>query len=189
MAEIPCAWCGRTRTVSLDNLSHTYMQTRFSQDIVRGTLTCAFCQKHTLFEMTGNDATYLPGQLYQEDLEPNVPESAREAFEDALKAMLGSCYRGTVALCRSAIEEALDAQYVPGNNLFEKASKAKGTILRDIEFSHADGARVLGRDALHKGKPVSMSEAELAIIITVQLLNHIAERPPYPASQSGPTSN
>jgi len=109
-------------------------------------------------------------------------------LEEALLCLYGASGRGTVAFCRSAVEEALAHKNVPGSSLDQKIKNAK-TILGDEERTLANGARLTGRNAIHRMAEATNSQAMLALTTTADLLNHIAQQTPLPASQSGTGSN
>ena len=110
-------------------------------------------------------------------------------FEEALLCFYGGSNRGTVAMCRSAVEEALDGKNVTGDNLAAKIENTPKSILADEEKSQATGARLTGRNALHRMAEVSTTQAMLALTTTTGLINHIGQQRALPASQSEPNSN
>ena len=80
-------------------------------------------------------------------------------------------------MCRAAIEESLDKKRVKGKDLFEKIENAKGTYLGDGEVAIATGARLIGRDALHHGLEVTLTQAAVMLSATAEVVNHIAQQP------------
>ena len=185
MAVIICAWCENKRNI-VHNPGMT--DTHTNKDVIRGVLTCGnpSCRRKTLFEMTGNDPSFLPGKLFQEDLRQNVDKDARTMFEDACLCMYGSSYRGVVAMCRSAVEAELEVKNVHGkkrDELYDKIETAKeGGLLDEVHYTEAHSARITGRDVLHRIGNVSLSQAILALTATADVLNYLAPKPPLPAS-------
>ena len=189
MANIKCAWCEYGRAITHGSASREMMADWVYKDTLRGALTCGHCDKITVFEMKGNELTYLPGKIFQEDMRHEVPENVAESLIEAVLCFHGTAYRGTVAMCRSAVEDALDTKGAKGNNLDQKIVDGQNRlqILGYEEIAQAHGARLAGRNALHRGAAVSQSQAMLALQTTLDLLNHIALQ--TPALQSGTDSN
>ena len=128
--------------------------------------------------------------MFEGDLKEDVAPNTKEMINEAVLCFFGSSYRGVVAFCRSALEEALEAKNVKGDDLFKKIEAAKkGELLGDVEVSQAHGARLVGREALHRMGIVSQAQGMLALAATVDLLNHITKQKPLPALQSKKDSN
>lgn len=188
MATIPCAVCGYEHEIR----SQTWRKANVGSDIhvptIRGFITCVGCFEKTVFEMSGNTAVYLPGRLFSEDLQPGIPKPIQSSFNEALLCFYGGANRGAVAMCRTALEEHLDFKgiKVPPNtkdDLYNKVIAAKDAgAFTDWEVSQAQGTRLIARDGLHRSQEVTNTEAQVAIGVTVQLLNHLSQWKP-PASQ------
>ena len=163
MALITCIRCGSQKRINVLYRGSTTS----TDDVLRGTLTCKreiekrtgeLCNGMTVFEMVDEGITFYPGRLFDEDIHLGVAESANEMLMEALLCFYGSSYRGVVAFCRSAAEEALDAKDVPGANLDAKIKKA-GDYLSAEERALANAARLTGRNALHHLAVVSTANA------------------------------
>ena len=87
-------------------------------------------------------------------------------------------------MCRSAVEEALDDKGISvpsgqNSDLYHKVAEAlRRELLTDFEVSQAQGARIIARDALHYGRILTQTEAQVALSVTSNLLNFIAEHEP-----------
>ena len=193
MAQIPCAWCGwnfrnigQTEKYSTGSPANDVLP----KDILRCVLTCGKCGGKTVFQLEdGYALTFLPGKLLTEGLRNIVAPNAKEMHEEALLCFYGGSGRGTVAFCRSAVEEALAHKNVPGRDLDAKIKNAPKDILGDEEKALANGARLTGRNAIHRMAEVSDSQGMLALTTTADLLNHIAQQRSLPASQSEKGNN
>ncbi len=158
MPEITCVKCGTRHGIT--HQGYLYGNQRVPNGKVRGVLTCYApqergraedtpCHGETLFELTQNAISWAPGQLFREGLAPHITSITRGLFAEALQAYYGGAYKGTVALCRSAIEQALDEKNVRGRDLWAKIENCPDDILGSSEKTKADSARLDGRDALH----------------------------------------
>jgi len=152
---------------------------------IRAAFTCGNCGGVSVFEMRGdNIITFNPGRMVNgpDELGSATPERAREAYSEAMLCYYGAAYRGTVAMCRSAVEEALDDKGAKGRDLHTKVEDAKSrlNILGDEEVALAQGARLVGRNALHRGASVTQTQATVALGATFDLVNHIASQTPSP---------
>lgn len=187
MPQIPCAWCewnfrniGQTATYSDESPAGKVLP----KDILRCVLTCGQCRKKTVFQLeNGYALTFLPGKLLTVDLQSDVAPNAKEMLEEALLCFYGGSGRGTVAFCRSAVEEALAHKNVPGNVLDQKIKNAPKTILGDEERTLANGARLTGRNAIHRMAEATDPQAMLALTTAADLINHISQQTPLPASK------
>lgn len=200
MPEITCVGCNRGHFLRYHG--YEWAGDRVNHGIIRGLLICHApvkregrfekeqpCKTSSVFEITGDSVSFLPGKLFQEDLDRRTPDEAQACFQEGLLAFYGQAHRATVAMCRSAVEASLDSKRVSGRDLYEKIPNAQRMgIIGDEEVSQAQAARLTGRDALHHGRLVSQSQALLALTATLQFLNHVAQQP-QPASQSGTGSN
>ncbi len=193
MPEIACVGCGR---------QHSFRHLGGYEDktsIVQGVLICDHpgkrgpygppCNARTVFEITGDSVSFLPGKLFEEGLAANVSNEVRELFNDGLRAFYGKSYRGTIALCRAALEQALDEKGASGHNLSEKINKCQGAILGVQETNQAHAMRLDANEALHALKNVNATYALGGLTTTVTLVNHIASKPPMSATQSRTGSN
>lgn len=183
MADIACSFCGVSRPiVTLASKGGVYAPWVYD-DQIRGSVICGSCSHESVFHMRGDTLTYLPGQIIMKP-DSDIGDDARESFEEATRAFYGRCYRATVAFCRSSVEDSLDYKKVLGDNLFNKAHAAHGKNLPldDEAFALATGARLIGRNALHRKMNVTMSQALAMLTGTLDLLNHIGKQP---AMQSG----
>ena len=192
MAEITCVNCGRNRNIT--NSGHERPHGWKNTDVIRGVLICrgpinvkSFgegepCKGRTVFELTGNSVTFAPGKLYEGDLRRDVPTEASEYFSEAVLCFYGTAYKGVVAMCRSSVEAALDHKGAKGADLKKKIiyAKDKLKILGDEEVSQAQGARLIGRDAIHRGLEVTQTQALISLGATLDLVNHINESSPAP---------
>lgn len=187
VAQIVCAHCGNTR--SLTHLANQGMMMAqwVYEDRIMATLVCGECKGKSVFHMRGNNITFLPGKVIDRP-ETDIGADALAAFDEAVAAYEGQSYRACVAFCRSAVEDSLDHKNVPGQELFGKAQNAhgKGLPLDDEAFALATGARLIGRNTLHRKMEVSASQALAMLSGTLDVLNHIGAQP---AMQSGTDSN
>ena len=148
-----------------------------SQDVLRAVLTCRECGGKTVFEMTDNVVTFRPGKLFTEDLDMNLSDDIQRLFNEAVLSFYGSAYGAVVAMCRSAVEEALKSKNVDGRSLFEQVNNAPPSFMGDDEKAIAHGARLIGRNALHHTMVVSPAQASTMLTATIDLLNYIAKQP------------
>ena len=194
MADIQCAHCGQARSIMNGFTGHKFQaqgaNALVRQDLIRATLRCGRCEMSTVFEMTGSAVSFHAGQLFESDLDRNVDDDVREMFLEALSCFYGQGFRGTVAMCRAAVEQALDNKNVNGRDLFKRIEGAKEHgLLGDVQVSQAHGARLSGNEALHQMGAVSQSQGMLALTSCVDLINHINLQEPLPESQSGTGNN
>jgi len=161
MALITCIGCGDTKRVRVQYASTGNL----ADDVLRGTLTCTHkvrpnrpCNTVTVFEVARDAVTFYPGRLFQDDLHLNIAQDAREMLSEALLCFYGNSYRGVVVFCRSAAEEALVSQDVPGLSLTAKIENA-GDYLTAEEHALANAARIIGRNAIHRLAIVSTANA------------------------------
>lgn len=190
MADIQCVHCGQAREIENDFEGYRFQSPGgtilLRQDIIRATLRCGSCQKSTVFAMTGNAVSFHAGRLFESDVDENVDDDVKEMFTEALLCFYGQGFRGTVAVCRAAVEQALDNKNVTGRDLFGKIEGAKEHgLLGDVQFSQAHGARIAGNEALHQMGAISQAEGMLALTSCVGLLNHISRQEPLPVSPPG----
>ena len=188
MAEIRCTNCGDVCEIAINpNIIRSRVRGEGGRmvepegDIIRGIRTCLYCHTKTIFELTGNVPSFVPGPLFTEDVRADVAPNAKEMLEEALMCLYGGSLRGTVTMCRSSVEEALAEKNVPGKDLDAKIKNAPATILGPEEKSQATAARLIGRGAVHLMAPVPLSQAMLALGATIDLINHIAQQPALPA--------
>ena len=198
MPEIVCVDCGHSH--ELMYRGWVWGTTRHPSGSIRGVLTCyrpldpdavgreAPCEGQTLFQLTQNAISWAPGKLFQEDLKTEA-DNAKEMFQEALLCFYGASNRGTVAMCRSAVEEALGDKNVPGRDLDSKIKNAPAYILGPEEISMANGARLSGRNVLHHMAQVTHTQAMVALTTTIDLINHIAQQEPMPELQPEKDSN
>ncbi len=187
MATIPCAWCGRTRKIDqiVPGFGGGVTEDYIRQDVLRGSLTCGHCHNLTVFEIQENIIQYLPGRLYQGDIDEAVDENAREMLKEAILCFYGASYRGAVSFCRAAVEEALEAKGIKGEDLNAKIINAeKAKFLTDDEISLAHAARLIGRNALDRLALLSALQAVGSLTNAIDLTNIIALKRPAPASRS-----
>ncbi|MCH8870543.1 MAG: hypothetical protein IIC85_12595 [Chloroflexi bacterium] len=134
--------------------------------------------------MEGNVTVFVPGELFTESLATNVAADAREMFEEGLRCFYGASYRGTIAMCRSAVAEGiLDKKIGKRNDSLDALTKeaVKQKILDNTDESKADFARLLGRGVVHRMLVVSGTEAMITLQSAAELLNTIASRQPKTA--------
>ena len=183
MAVIRCANCdfeheiqNRYSRESIDMYDH-------QKDVLRGVLACGKCKSESVFEMKDNSLTFLPGQIFTETVSKAVPKAASRLLHEATKCFYGTAYRAVPGMCRGSLEEALKDKKVKGGSLDEQLKNAPKSILDDDQKSLGHGARLFGRNALHRSMDIKPAQAQALLVITVGLLNHIAQQKPVPASQ------
>jgi len=186
MPQIPCSWCDFNHRI-IDQTTRPSAGSTFDKildkDELLSVLTCGACGKKSLFRLSNGYAlTFLPGKIITEDLRNDVAPNAADMFQEAMLCFYGSSGRGTVAFCRSAVEEALADKNVPGSTLDKKIKNAPTSMLGDEEKTLANGARLTGRNAIHRMATVTDSQAILALTATTSLLNHIAQQAALPES-------
>ena len=186
MATIACVWCGETREFFYRTPSVGVALSR-TKDKLHGVLVCGGCEGLTVFGMTQETIDFFPGKLFYGDLASNVPKGVSGLLSEAVLCFYGTAFRAAVGMCRSCVEEALEDKGVKGRDLNERIENAP--FLGDQEKMLAHGARLIGRNALHRMMPVSQSQAMNAITGTIDLVNYIARQKPVPASQSKKGSN
>ncbi len=110
MAILVCQHCGKERTYTY---STSEVQSKNSSkpdplvDLIRGVLTCRNCQKQTAFGMRKDAVDRYPAIEEVQTL-PKVPDLVGDMLTDARMCFYGSGWRGTVAMARAAVEEALE---------------------------------------------------------------------------------
>lgn len=178
MAEIICPVCDRIRTIS--NSGYLHSGGRRHTDMLKAVLVCGNCKKEIVFGMLGDAINFMPGNLFSQDVDPSVPKEATDAFDDAIRCFYGAGYRGVVTMCRSTVEESLDAKGATGRNLPTKIEDAQNRlkILGSEQVSYAQASGLIGRNALHRGASISQTQAMLALQATLDLINHIAAQTP-----------
>ena len=178
MAAVACAKCEEVREIAV-----VYVTTgKPTVDVLSGTVTCEHCGSQTVFKLKQNSIRYYPGGI-ESGLTSQAAANAKEMVEEAHRCFYGGSYRGVVAFCRSAVEEALDDKNVTGSDLnqkTERARKATPPILGDEEVSMSHGARLTGRNAIHRMAEVSERQAMLALTAASELVNHVAQQPAIP---------
>lgn len=198
MPEIACTGCGRGHVI--DYQGFVYGGSRLRSGIIQGVLVChapveregrpnQHCDAHTVFEISGTSVSFAPGRLFEEDLDISTSKEVQGLFQDATRCFYGKSYRGTLGLCRSVIEQALDEKNVPGRDLYKKIQNCPESILGTQEKTWADASRLNGREALHRLVNFTHTQALTSLNLTITLANHIAGQEPLPASQSEPGSN
>lgn len=181
LPSIACLGCDKSRDIGfhVGSVGGSSLEWKDAA-VLRGVHTCGYCGKKGVFEISGrNEVTFAPGTMLgsEDDLDQVVPVGARDAYREALLCYYGAAYRGTIAMCRSAVEEALDGIGVEGRDLYAKVDDAKSKgLLGDEEISLAHSARLTGRDVLHRGRAVDQGQATHALIATFDLVNHIASQ-------------
>jgi hypothetical protein len=174
MAELLCAYCGSMRPLAHNYGAGSGTYQWADKEEIQGLLICGQCGKRTVFAMTGNFISFYPGKFLEEELDAGLSEGVVACFEDALLSFYGRAYRSSVAMCRSALEEALDSKGISGKDLYAKIQQAeKIKILGTEEISQAQAARLIGRNALHRGMPVTKNQSLLALTSTLHLVNHL----------------
>lgn len=186
MVTLRCPYCKQPRQIEHKGAEHRDKDTsELRIDRFNIVLICCVCQRRSVYGVEDNSIVFNPERTFDEDLASDVHELTREMFDEALLCFYGTSFRGTVAMCRSSVEAALESKNVAGRDLYHKITNAKESkILGDEQVSHAHLARLYGRDALHHMKNVSQSQAQLILGATVQILNHIAQQETLPASPS-----
>jgi hypothetical protein len=188
MPQIACSVCGfnyRTISQTASAMEGSEAARIHREDVLRGLLTCGSCGEKIIFQLQdGYALTFLPGKILTDDLRKDAAPNAKEMFNEAVRCFYGDSGRGVVAFCRSAVEEALAHKNVRDGDLNQKIANTPRNMLGDEERSQATGARLTGRNALHRMASISDSQVMLALQTTVDLLNHIALQEPLPASQS-----
>lgn len=192
---ITCMECGNLRQVEvnptfLEMSDVAAMLERRRTDVLRGTLRCSQCSTETAFELTGGHLTFIQSKGMYPALDSKVAPNAKEMFHEAIRCFQGTSYRGVVAMCRSALWEALDAKNVKGRELDPKIKNARkldpppsgkpNGFLEDDWVARSHGARLTGNYALHRMARVELHQAQLALAATADLVNHIAEQPAMP---------
>ena len=197
MPEITCVGCGNGHVIVYQG--YAWGGGRSNDGILQGVLICHHplddrynrdkrCNAATVFEITGSSVSFLPGKLFEEDL-VGVSDDVRGLFDETIKCFYGKAYKGTLGLCRSTVERALEEKNVKGKDLFAKINNCPASILGAQEKTWAESARLNGREALHRLMNVTASQALSGLNITITLANHIAAQPPLPAAQSETGSN
>ena len=111
----------------------------------------------------------------------------KELFGEALRCLYGQSGRGTVALARACVEQALELKGINDWTLTAKINNAERRGLPKQQITLASGTKLLADDTLHNMLPVSQGEAMAVLNVTIGLVNYISQW--QPASQSEPDSN
>jgi len=185
MATVPCVQCGLEHNISSD-FSFQGRNPAHSEDIIKGVLYCGSCGAPTVFTIKDNATIFLPGKLLTTNLNERVAENAKTMIQEASECFYGGSFMGVVAMCRSAVVEAIlskrignRSDSVPG--LVEKAKKA-GLVDAQDEV-RGISAGLIAREALHHMGAVSEYDALFAIRAAVEFVNNVSERTPTSASQ------
>jgi len=184
--ELRCAWCGDSRELQLAHYRRTASDGIYVYDRLLVTIHCKQCRRDTTYEIEGMAVIGAPTRLMTGQIAEGIPAEVKSLVEEATRCFYAQAYRAVVALCRSAVEEALDQKNVPGRYLDDKITNARNSnpaILDEQQETQATAARLAGRNALHRGQQVNQTQAVLAVTSTVELVNHIAVQQPLPARQ------
>lgn len=146
-----------------------------------GTLTCGCGQQIPLEAEVTNvreDESIVKVHNAIPDLSTTVPTEVRSTFSEAASAFYGGAPRAALAMARAALEELLESLGYKQNDLAGKIRAAKSAkLLDERHVMLADGARLLGNNALHDGDSVSQAEAQSALSAATLLLTAISRGP------------
>ena len=191
MAYFACAGCGRHIGVRFERLAAEFDRAIDrvldgkvgGRDVVNGTVRCYECDERTAFEIHGTDMRWYSTKDEFGQTSDSVPDVVRTMHAEALLCFFGNAYRAVPGMCRSCVEQSLIAKRVEGKNIDTLIQNAPKQIMGDEERMLANGARLIGRNSLHRLAPVTRAQALAMITATTDLINHIAAQQPLPASQ------
>lgn len=195
MAYFACSGCNRYLGVqfeltaaglvrALDRMTEEKVGER---DIINAVVIRRSCKERTAIEMRGTDLVFVSDKETFGRLNSEVPKVVHVMHMEAKLCFWGGAYRAVPGMCRSCIEQSLSEKGVKGRDLNEQIENAPQNILGDEEKTLAHGARLTGRNTLHRMREVTRTQALVMISATTDLVNHIVGQ--KPASQSGPGSN
>ena len=186
MATIPCVECGREHEFINNYASGHNEMAPHDNDVLKGVLYCGYCHAPTVFTIKAKATTFLPGKLLRQNLITGRNINAETMIGEALKCFYGASYVGVVAMCRSAITEAILGKGIGNRNdsVPSLMTKAKISSLVDAtDEVRAESARLIAREALHYMGDVNEDDALFAIRAAVEFVNNVGGRTPSPATQ------
>src|SRR3990167_3676929 len=112
------------------------------------------------------------------DLSNTAPGEVMASYIEARTCFYGTAYRATAAFCRSTGEEMLKAKGYTKNAFDDqiKDAKADGFIDDDLVML-AHGARLIGRNALHRNHDVTMAQALIALVAVHDFVSAVLPKP------------
>ena len=188
MTELRCQ-CGTNRKVEFYEYYRRWADERgkhYSQDdrfVI--TVQCRDCGRKTTYELHGMAIVGAPTRLSSGQLGADVGKVLQDLAGEATDCLSVNAYRGALALCRAAVEQALVEKNVKGHDLkakIEAARKATPPLLGEQEATQAHAARLDGNEGLYEAEPFSQSQAVLALVSCIEVVNHLATQASIPAS-------
>lgn len=195
MAYFACSGCDRHLGVQFELTAAGFVRAldRMTaekigeRDIINAVVTCRYCNERTAIEMRGTDMVFVSDKETFGRLNSDVPRVVQVMHMEAKLCFWGGAYRAVPGMCRSCVEQSLSAKGIKGKDLNEQIENAPQNILGDQEKTLANGARLTGRNTLHRMREVTRTQALVIISATTDLVNHIAAQ--KPATQSRPGSS
>ena len=153
IAKLICSHCSRSRELTATNPVFKYLpvevkgqtyeysgtashnaRTRQRYDVFHVTVECAECRQWSVYTLTQDGVIFNPGKLFEEGIREEISDSAKTMLQEATRCFFGNSFRGTLAMCRAALEQALTDKNVTGaanKNLAGKIQQAldKGILV------------------------------------------------------------
>lgn len=166
MPYILCRKCGQLGSVDHGRQTPT--------EILRGVLICGHCGELNPFEAQGGALTFVPGNLQWGALNAAVPQAVRDYFSEAEASFYAGAYRATAAMCRSAVEEALEQREITNWGLKAKIEAAlKSGLLTERVHSLAYGSKIIADEAIHAATEIHPGEITVLIPAAILVVNHL----------------
>ena len=175
VAIVVCQHCGRERTYTYSTNTiemHRPGGPEPRADLIRGVLTCAGCRKQTAFGMRKDAVDRYPAIEEIQTL-PKVPKLAVDMLMDARMCFYGSGWRGTVAMARASVEEALEQRGHKGKLEDQIESAKQSGHLSAYEYMLAHGSRLAGNNALHRETTLDPSLVPAALSAALVIVNYL----------------
>lgn len=182
MGNVRCGGCDLIFTVDVTCIG---LFNHRARTILAGTLKCS-CGHQTPLNAEAAfpfGSSIVNTREVASDLPAEAPAEVKGAYSEARTCIYGGAYRAAVAFCRTTGEEMLRANGYKGDfNNQIKSAKCDGFIDDQLEML-ATGARLIGRNALHRGQTVTMGQALNALGAIADFVSAVLSNP-IPASQS-----
>lgn len=192
-----CPWCNQAvaflprsynRSVSPHYTvsSGGFVQSPKNQDddLVRFSLTvyeCMYCNRTSIVlgrsvrdaehgEWSDEDQTLIAPDKAPRTLDPSVPDSIRDLFEEASKCENAGALRGAGVLYRACVEDLVNRQGGSGRKLYDKIDSLTASLSEEL-ITDLHEVRLLGNSSIHDGLEFSADEvADVADLIVEMTL-------------------
>ena len=174
MALLRCQKCGDGITLSVSHREENRIRDIDApDDKLVGFVECGRCRTRNAFELKAEAITPVASALVT-SLSASAPALVRTFYEEAQLCLFSGAARGAAVLCRAAVEEALEAKGFKDWKLEDRINSAKAAgELGDIEYSMANGSRLIGNNAIHQATTVELGLIPLMLSSAAQVVNRL----------------